>query len=785
MIVAAVAVLASDEARIFRYVGVGAVMTQVGTRRRPVAASARQAAVRVRRRLSVDGAVRRAARAAVVGPGVFAIGLEGIGDVSVGTFAAIGGFCMLLFVEFGGPMRERIEAELGLIVTGGVLIAAGTLVSPHVWLAAPVILLVAFVILFSGVVSSVLASASVSLLLALIVAVSLPAGPEAVIPRLAGWGLAGGASLLAVRFLWPAPARDPLRAPTVAACRALADAVRAGAAVWRGEGRPDEYDALAGRADDAVTELHHDFLAAPVRPTGLSTSARTRVRVIDELRWIRDVTRDPAARTPGSETVTAAKEATAALLDAAATLLEHPETAPEELHAAQRRLDAALARMARAATSTRLTGAGAGDGRAAELISAMEPSFRVQELAYAVRLVARNVELSVAAERRTWLQRVLGQQPGGLAGPFATARDRALAHLQRHSTWLHNSLRGAVGVAAAVVVVHYIDVQHSFWVIFGALAVLRSNALATGQNAVRAMAGTVVGFVIGAVILIGIGTDFAVLWGLLPVAVLMAGIAPALVSFAAGQAAFTVTLLILFNIIQPTGWQLGLIRIEDIAIGVGISILVGLLLWPRGARRELRIALAEAYEASARYLHAAVAYAALCCEGVARPPPPTAEAQRSAAATRRLDDTFRTYLNERGAKPVPLADMASLVGGVAGLRIAADAVLDLWQGDNPGAGDRAAARSLLLGTSRTIARWYADLAASIAGDRAAPAPAPPDLDAGGRLVEAVRRDLSGDGAATAVRVIWTADHLDAARRWEVTLAEPARLAAENRPGVDD
>ncbi|GAA1882753.1 FUSC family protein [Asanoa iriomotensis] len=809
----------------------GRVMTQVAW----VNATARFA-----HRLWVDGAVRRAARAAVVAPSVFAIGLEVIGSVSIGTFAAIGVFCQLLLVEFGGPMRERIQAELWLVIAGGVLIAIGTLVSPHVWLAAPIILLVAFLILFSGVVSSVLAGASVSLLLAVILAVSLPAGAGQVIPRLAGWGLAAGASLLAVRFLWPSPARDPLRAPTVAACRALADTMHAGAAIWRGGGPShDDYTALVDKADEAVRSLHRGFLATPIRPTGLTTSARTRVRLIDELGWIRDVVRHPVPRTfgtgpaaatdgtgpadaasstgpadavsgngptaaaasgngpiadaaggnepaasaggigptataaGGTESAAAAKEATGDLLDAAADLLENPERPPDDLHAAQRRLDAALRRMGTATTATRITG----DGRSAELVSALEPSFRVQEMAYAVRLVARNVELSVAAERRTWLQRALGQQPGGLSGPFATARERALAHLQWHSTWLHNSLRGAVGVAAAVVVVHYTGVQHSFWVIFGALAVLRSNALATGQSAVRAIAGTVVGFVIGAVILIGIGTNIDVLWALLPVAILMAGIAPALISFAAGQAAFTVTLLILFNILQPAGWQLGLIRIEDIAIGVGISLLVGLLLWPRGAREELRVALADAYDSSARYLHAAIAYAASCCDGAVRPPPPTAEAQRSAAAARRLDDTFRTYLTERGAKTMPLAEITSLVNGVAGLRIASDAVLDLWQRDHTSAGDRAAARSLLLRTSRTTERWYADLAASIAGERTAPAPEPADVTADRQLVEALQPDLTGqDGgdSATAVRVIWTADHLDAARRVEVSLAEPAR-----------
>ena len=44
-------------------------------------------------------------------------------------------------------------------------------------------------------------------------------------------------------------------------------------------------------------------------------------------------------------------------------------------------------------------------------------------------------------------------------------------------------------------------------------------------------------------------------------------------------------------------------------------------------------------------------------------------------------------------KRFPLADVAGLVTGVAGLRLEADAVLDLWQGgDGQAGGDVAAAR---------------------------------------------------------------------------------------------
>ena len=146
--------------------------------------------------------------------------------------------------------------------------------------------------IFAGVVSSVLAGATTSLLLAFILPVSLPAPTSAIPDRLAGWGLASVAAVVAVAVLWPAPARDPLRGPAAAACRALAARLRADVAYVL-SGRDDltrsaRADAIA-EADAAVAELSRMFLATPYRPTGLSTSARTVVRLVDEVRWLQAI----------------------------------------------------------------------------------------------------------------------------------------------------------------------------------------------------------------------------------------------------------------------------------------------------------------------------------------------------------------------------------------------------------------------------------------------------------------------------------------------------------------
>jgi hypothetical protein len=416
-------------------------------------------------------------------------------------------------------------------------------------------------------------------------------------------------------------------------------------------------------------------------------------------------------------------------------------------------------------------------------ISSLDPSFRAQELSYIVSQIAGNIDLAAAAERRSWLEQLLGRRPAGLAGPLAAAQERAGAHVERHSLWLQNSVRGAAGLGLAVLVADLSGVQHAFWVVLGTLSVLRSNALSTGQNVLRGLAGTVIGFVAGAVLISLIGTNATLLWLLLPPAVLFAGLAPAAISFTAGQAAFTLVLLILFNILAPEGWRVGLVRIEDVVLGSAVSLAVGLLLWPRGAAAARGKALSEAYVDSASYLAGAVRFGMGRCDGLEPPaPPPADEAIRAAAASRRLDDTFRNYLAERGAKPVPLAEVTSLVTGVVGLRLAGDAVLDLWRGDDAAGGDRTAARRELRASSERMTGWYGAFAASLTGRGRVPEPLPRDEGGDERLVDAVRRDLRGEegaASATAVRMIWTGDHLDAARRLQSTLAGPAGALASD------
>lgn len=745
-------------------------------------------------------ALRRSARTSIVLSSLFALCFETFHNSQMATYAAFGSLALLMLVDFSGPMRARLQGQAWLSVMGALLVCLGTLTSRALWLSVLSMAVVAFVVLFSGVVSSVIAGATTSLLLVFILSTAV-SGPPSVIPdRLAGWGLASLASFFAVWFLWPAPNRDGLRLSAAAACRALALRLRSDVAHWRGDAALDDsaYEAAIEGADHATEVLHNRFLTGQWRPTGLSVSSRATVRLVDEILWLDTLIGEaarPSEGSPSHQQDCQIRTTSAAILEAGADELEQPSTSPR-LGTAREGLAVALTELTRSATSrapfsqddsTSAPSKGdssqpAVDAEIVQFVRSLEPSFRAQEIGFVASLVGANIELVSAAERRKWIDTLVGMVPGDRTGRLGAARERATAHLNRRSVWFHNSLRGAAGLAIAVFIAEKTGVQHAFWVILGALSVLRSSAINTSANALRAILGTAIGFVLGALLLVAVGTNLTVLWFLLPIAILIAGFAPTAISFAAGQAGFTLALVILWNILQPIGWKVGLYRIEDIAIGCAVSVGVGLFFWPRGAASALGATLRDAYETSAAFLAAAVTYGGRHELGEEPTTSPQRERASAAASARRLDDAFRTYLGERGSMSIPLADAATLVRGVVSLRQTAEAVVNLWDSEDAG-GDAARSRELS-NEAHLIESWYDELAAALAGKGAIPEPATASASFERELSHAVDEDLRGpnpEGATTAVRLIWTKDYLGVTRRLEGTLIGAARSAV--RPYV--
>jgi len=630
-------------------------------------------------------ATKRSVRAAVVVPAAFAIARAVSADANVQLFAAFGAVALLLFVDFPGRRGTQLRHLGALVVVGAVFIVVGTVSSADPVVAVVVTAVVAFAVLFGGILSPPVTTATMAALLAFVLSVSVSAPASAIPGRLAGWALAAVLSVPAVLLVWPRPFHDELRHKLSDTARSLAGLVGAHA-----EGRRDPDGVRV--AETELAELRAQFESTTAPPTGASPGDSALAKLVCRMEWVgtNAVLGHQQALALDLPDVRQVNRAAAEVLTAAADLLcdrrgctvDDPavagrvEAAVGDLEAQRDRsqqasmervLDGTAAR--RATEALALDGgepaarlAGTRSSQQDRILGALDPTFRTRALSYAAEMVAE------AAVEASGLDRPSGTDARRRERAiWGSAAQKAAAHADLRSVWFRNSLRGAVGLALAVAVAEATGVAHGFWVVLGTLSVLRSNATGTGATALRALVGTVVGFVVGSLVMVGVGDHFGVLWALLPLAVLLSGFAPAAVSFPAGQAAFTVLVVILFNIIDPTGWKVGLTRVEDVAIGCGVSVVVGFLFWPRGAAAALGRALGEAYAAGSAYLLRAVERATSPADDLE-----TDVARRATmGAFARMEDAYREYVSERGAKPIALATATTLAVGAVRTRTAA------------------------------------------------------------------------------------------------------------------
>jgi uncharacterized membrane protein YccC len=729
-------------------------------------------------------AALRALRATIVVPGLFALTFKVIGDAQMALFAVFGGFATLVLASFGGTRRDKAIAHLGLAVIGSVVLIIGTAVSGTAWLAALVTIPVAFAIFFAGVAGPNAASGVTAALLAYVLPVA-SAGTAAAIPaRLAGWWLASAVSTAAVLMLSPRSSGDRLRAAAAASATALASQLDAAV---RDEATPADREAAMA----AKHQLMDLFAATPYRPTGLATADQGLANVVQELEWCTTLISDAL---DGHVDLRQAAPVDRELLDVAAGLLEDvgfllsgPDVTRNDVMRDIERLE-----RARAVSAAHLREQ-AGDGpdvgaSAAHAVDAQSIAVAARAAAGDALIAARRADPeTVAVQRRIWYgQQEDGPPPAeGRLAALAGAAGVAARHASLRSVWFRGSARGAVALAAAVAVADISGVQHAFWVVLGTLSVLRTSAASTGSTVMRALAGTVVGFAIGAALMLAIGTTPTALWVALPIAVLVASYAPGTAPFAVGQAAFTVTVIVLFNLLVPAGWKVGLVRIQDVAIGCAVSLVVGALFWPRGAGAVVGDDLADAFRRGAAYLTQAVDWAL----GLRPQAPDTAVA--AVAAEIRLDDALRGYLAEQGTKRMPKEDLWSLVMATMRLRLTAHSLAGLRGHGPPHEATARDGRDSRAGPTDPVKAALTRQAAELADfyERVAVEVGPPRRDEPALVDTPEFDDVDQPGATESgrageahfhPRAVWVREHLRHLGAHAQAITAPAERVAEQR-----
>lgn len=533
-------------------------------------------------------ALEKGLRVAIVAPTVFAFLLEMVGSSQAAMFGAFASFALLGFADFGGAPGEKVRSYLVVAAIGAVLLSVGTLLSSSIVLAVAAMVVVGFAARFVGNLGGVYQAATSPVILSFVLGVTVPGDAGDVGPRVGGWLLAGVVATGAATLLWPRRQRRAVRRAAGQACGALA-------AVLEAHERSDD---LRARADEAVGALRREATMA-TRPAGPGVHDAALSFVVDQVLRVAtmcgvgapapELTMGPGAG--GDATGATLAFAVATLRSSEQSLLDGDEIPdPAVLRRAREELrDEEVARVA-----DRLA---AGDD-AADAVRDLDATFVVRAIGYLAVSIASNVAVLSGAPP-------LQEDPGlTIEAPHVGGTRRRLvatlrSHLVPTSPWFQDATRAGIALGLAVLVALLASVDHAFWVALGTLSVLRSNAFDTGRSAVEAALGTAVGFAVAAAVLAVVGLDRPSLWVVLVLAFFCSAYFPAVFGFVAGQAAFTVLVVALFNLIDPVGWRAGLVRIEDIVIGVTVSAFVALVFWPRHAEGGLRRALADLFHALA------------------------------------------------------------------------------------------------------------------------------------------------------------------------------------------
>ncbi|TAK70292.1 MAG: hypothetical protein EPO13_04945 [Actinomycetota bacterium] len=656
--------------------------------------------------------LRRALRVAVVLTAAFLLLRYGVGSTAATTFGAFSAFALLVFADFGGPLRRRFLAYAVASVVGLGVVAFGQVVSGSLPVAVIAAFGVGFVVSYSAMLRGYVAAAGPALQLGFVIPVTLQQ-PIAELPQfLLGWAVGSAMATVGAVVLWPVNRRSQLRRQAARACRSLATVVRARwAAAPAGTADRDVVEEGLTELDAAVAGVDQQYAGKPFRPAGATVHERALMQLVDELHrlktflhWaLRGRADTPAAADPPSTAADAELATdTAALLERAAASLDGRPELPDVagLAAARsRHRDRTEAWVAGAMGPQTTTAPGA-------VVDRLAAAYPLRVTSMLSTLVADRVAVS------------LGGRPmldGADSLPVPGAAEILRAQLSLRSPWLRNALRAGLGLALAMAVALLSGVQHGFWVVLGTLSVLRFDVLGTGRTAVQAISGTALGFGLGTLGILLVGDHDVALLIALPVTAFAAAYAPAAISFTIGQAGFTLFVIVLFGLMDyPPQLNTGVVRFVDIVLGAAVSLVVGMLLWPRGVAGQLRASMARGLRASDSYLRAAF-------DGLlGRQPSPDDDVRRTAtAAVAQATETFDLALMQRGPGLQHADDWARMATTASHVVTAADLITATRQLGWAPAGVPGAAAALAAGAD-DVDGLLQEAAAVLAGA------APPD-----------------------------------------------------------
>jgi uncharacterized membrane protein YccC len=540
---------------------------------------------------------RRALRVAIVLPLAYLFTQYVLQMPAGSTYTVFGTFVLLSFADFGGPTRDRALAYIFTGIAGLVAVVLGTVAALNPFAAVICTFIVGAGLTYTGLLRGYVATATMSILLPFVIAVTAGPGLDQLPQRLIGFAVAVVVSLAAALLMWPAHYRSALRQRIADTMDASANVIRA---MWPAptSGSAPVIDLHTRQRE--LTEAHHrmreQYDGQMMRPGSATSRDRALLQTIDELGRLRIILRwEPRTgdyTMPGDQ---ALADCAAEAMDRSGDAIGRGGPAPQS-----KALD--HLREQHRVELENWSAQQLSSGNSQVVRPTIDAGFHLRLTAAMAELVARHTRIAVGAppEEHPFTGWGLPSVDHELQ-PWRILRN----HLTFRSPWFRNSLRAGLALALAVTVVYATGVGHGFWVVLGTLTALRLDVLGTGKTAVQAIVGTIGGFLVGTGVILLFGDKPLALWILLPVVIFMSGYAPGAISLAVGQGSFTVFVIVFYGIVAGPSLETGEWRVVDVGIGLAISLVVSLMMWPRGVAGRVNESLIASVHASTAYLVAA------------------------------------------------------------------------------------------------------------------------------------------------------------------------------------
>jgi len=616
---------------------------------------------------------------------------------SAAVWASTAGFTVAL-ADKGGSYRTRAATMGGVTLATAIAVTAAAAAASHAWAAAPLMLVVASLCAFAGVLGPAAAGGATTV--AVLFAVSL-ASPSAASAWSRGAAILGGGAWamgLALLF-WPVRVYKPVRYAVARTYRALAAHARQMADVAPTLGS-DAWLAEVTRGHGAIRDTLEQARAvlAATRRGRLGESRRGArllvcLQVADQLFAALIALEEVLDGSPARGSSPATLEGLAASLELLAERVvpegRLPPPPPVGFGPADVRA--------------------AGDEHAAMLVERMRSYV---ELAHETIATLHDDRAPIAT---------LGDSGAAPAiAADAPLGERIREHLTTDSVLARHALRVGVTAALAVVATRAIGLPRGYWVTLTVLITLQPYRHATFLKALQRVAGTVGGAIVAALLLASLHSSDA----LLVVATLLAGVSAAVLQLNYALFAFflTPTFVVLAEL-NARDWHLAEVRIINTIGGGVLALLASRLFWPHRERdrfsdeiERVLLALADYVEAIARVLG----------EGIPAPAPTLPPVrQRLGLALNAADASFERLLADGGAPrslQEPMMAMllyarriAATLGAAVSVRSVTPLTVD---------------RDALDAFASAVAGWLRQAASAQDRDLSAPPPLPlPALDA--------------------------------------------------------